>query len=893
MQIYLYEYTDECVPSKYPRHCLPFAVIKLKKKSEAVRPVNVPRVIPPAAAACGEPPWNKPPSSPTVDASRVNASSRASSTKTQASLLSKTGSPLQSPVEGDAKGSVNVSHRQDSSNPNIIVIVGETQDASSKENAATVKMDGVKNRQEHKPSEALGSMLQKDRKANLAGEGSKASQNESLSLLIESQNQYLKRFDAAKEKLCAEKNSKMSECLQFLPSPEPQESASLNGLSASFMTKTSLVGPPRTDNSKCTSFVVPESHNSMPRTDRFGSNTKFNRHTAHTATGQHSTNCVKESVSTDSTARNNLSYTGHTAGRTLFGHTSANEASHKNIDATSQAWNQIVDPRLLKRGQSARGSSSSNVPSSHNSANRSAVVRFPIKSALKKVDSQNVVKTKISLSDYKKLKAQQQSDSGPSVLVSNDAVVHNKSNAGLSSIAGHIKANSTKDCSSKKSVTTLQSQNVQTPQIQCHTAKIENKLPNSSVSAAASVPTRSAPTVGSMSAAAEYKLTLNCNTQSVLSAQRSRGCESDNPASNGPAADVSLQDSTKAASLQTPGKTSNIFHSFVGVNFQLTDPLLAVPPKPDSTSFNPDVRKKLMSNIDKVSGNMFQKTTMPVKDSATGNVQKGQLKEYENCGLSNQPQVVPNLQTKHIDKISDSEVEQFTEVTPALNLTPCSDNDADRNNRRMIAQAEVNKQADKHDLQYESLTDLQTSSINQGIHTKPDLITSDMEVTSDVTSDMEVTSSDVEVTSDVEATSHFAPIHSAAVGMNKHKVMTPTPLRHDQEMESYSEDSPSSEDEYDSYVETSTSDLDFLSQGGFRKFERTLYGDKPFPKSISMRDVGIECYLLALGDINYQPLTIVVDYIEVSYSLCCPLYHFVCLNLSSYTLFFKLNLLYM
>lgn len=211
----------------------------------------------------------------------------------------------------------------------------------------------------------------------------------------------------------------------------------------------------------------------------------------------------------------------------------------------------------------------------------------------------------------------------------------------------------------------------------------------------------------------------------------------------------------------------------------------------------------------------------------------------------------------------------------------------------MIAQAEVNKQADKHDLQYESLTDLQTSSINQGIHTKPDLITSDMEVTSDVTSDMEVTSSDVEVTSDVEATSHFAPIHSAAVGMNKHKVMTPTPLRHDQEMESYSEDSPSSEDEYDSYVETSTSDLDFLSQGGFRKFERTLYGDKPFPKSISMRDVGIECYLLALGDINYQPLTIVVDYIEVSYSLCCPLYHFVCLNLSSYTLFFKLNLLYM
>ena len=31
LQYYLYEYNDEGLPSKRPRHCLPFAVIHLKK----------------------------------------------------------------------------------------------------------------------------------------------------------------------------------------------------------------------------------------------------------------------------------------------------------------------------------------------------------------------------------------------------------------------------------------------------------------------------------------------------------------------------------------------------------------------------------------------------------------------------------------------------------------------------------------------------------------------------------------------------------------------------------------------------------------------------------------------------------------------------------------------
>ncbi|KAK0049287.1 serine-rich adhesin for platelets [Biomphalaria pfeifferi] len=36
-KIYLYEYTDDCVPAKYPRHCLPYAVLKVRKLPKCLR----------------------------------------------------------------------------------------------------------------------------------------------------------------------------------------------------------------------------------------------------------------------------------------------------------------------------------------------------------------------------------------------------------------------------------------------------------------------------------------------------------------------------------------------------------------------------------------------------------------------------------------------------------------------------------------------------------------------------------------------------------------------------------------------------------------------------------------------------------------------------------------
>ena len=36
LQYYLYEYDDEGLPSKRPRHCLPFAVIHLKRNESTI-----------------------------------------------------------------------------------------------------------------------------------------------------------------------------------------------------------------------------------------------------------------------------------------------------------------------------------------------------------------------------------------------------------------------------------------------------------------------------------------------------------------------------------------------------------------------------------------------------------------------------------------------------------------------------------------------------------------------------------------------------------------------------------------------------------------------------------------------------------------------------------------
>lgn len=42
MQYYLYEYDDEGLPSKRPRHCLPFAVIHLKRNESTTSVVKPP-----------------------------------------------------------------------------------------------------------------------------------------------------------------------------------------------------------------------------------------------------------------------------------------------------------------------------------------------------------------------------------------------------------------------------------------------------------------------------------------------------------------------------------------------------------------------------------------------------------------------------------------------------------------------------------------------------------------------------------------------------------------------------------------------------------------------------------------------------------------------------------
>lgn len=105
---------------------------------------------------------------------------------------------------------------------------------------------------------------------------------------------------------------------------------------------------------------------------------------------------------------------------------------------------------------------------------------------------------------------------------------------------------------------------------------------------------------------------------------------------------------------------------------------------------------------------------------------------------------------------------------------------------------------------------------------------------------------------------------------NRHGVLTPKVQSHDNLLPYKDKDTQNSEDVCKSSLtsiehrqDQERKNLVFSPHQSPTTQETEKFEEKPLPKSISMRDLGIWCYFQALGDIKYQPSTVLVDYQQV------------------------------